>query len=151
MAWARQSRFPRISAKQRPPVRQRATKPSPRRYSSVSRTLSALILFLSLCRCAGPLDSAQEAFDVGRYPEALDELRRVEPAACKAAADTRRRYALYRGLAHLAVGDVRAAQTWLALVKREWDRDPTVLDAQTQGQLLAAWQSMGYLPGETPP
>ena len=115
------------------------------------RTLSVLILSLGLSGCAGPLDSALEAFDGGRYPEALDELRRAEPAAFRARADMRRRYALYRGLAHLAVGDVRAAHTWLALVKREWDRDPTLLDAQAQGQLLAAWQSMGYLPGETPP
>ncbi|MBN1608561.1 MAG: hypothetical protein JW940_18160 [Polyangiaceae bacterium] len=117
----------------------------------MSHTLSALILSLGLFGCAGPLDSALEAFDAGRYPEALDELRRVEPAASKAGAHVRTRYALYRGMAHLAAGDVRAAYTWLALVKREWDRDPTVLDAQAQGQLLVAWQSMGYLPGETPP
>jgi hypothetical protein len=117
----------------------------------VSRTLSVLILSVGLSGCAGPLDSAQDAFDAGRYPEALDELRRGEPDASKADADCRIRYALYRGLAHLAVGDVRAAHTWLARVKREWDRDPTVLDATAQGQLLAAWQSMGYQPGETPP
>jgi hypothetical protein len=117
----------------------------------MSRALSAVILSLCLLRCAGPLDSALQAFDSGRYPEALDELQRVEPAAREADADSRRRYALYRGLAHLSVGDARAAHAWLALVKREWDRDPSVLDAKAQGQLLAAWQSLGYLPGETPP
>jgi hypothetical protein len=110
-----------------------------------------MMVTLGLFGCAGPLDSALAAFDAGYYPEALDELRRVEPDASSSGADVRRRYALCRGLAHLAVGDVQAARTWLALVKREWDRDPTVLDAQAQGQLLAAWQSIGYLPGETPP
>jgi hypothetical protein len=92
--------------------------------------------------------SAFDSFHDGRYPEALDEFRRLEPEATKAPVEFRRRYALYRGLAHLAVGEARQAETWLALVKQEWDKNPTVLDAQAQGQLLAAWRSLGHEPGE---
>lgn len=119
----------------------------------MSPNLSAWVVACALCviSCAGPLDSAKSTFDSGRYPEALEELRRAEPLASHAPPDVRRRYALYRGLAHLALGDARAAQHWLGRVKREWDLDPSILDPHAQGQLLTAWQSMGHLPGDGPP
>ena len=45
------------------------------------------------------------AYEHGRYPEAMDELRAVEADASGGGATSATRYALYRGLAHLALGD----------------------------------------------
>jgi hypothetical protein len=58
------------------------------------------------------------------------------------------RYALYRGLTHLALGDAAQAERWLSLAKRRSDRDLALLSAAERGRLLAAWRTMGRMPGE---
>ncbi len=58
------------------------------------------------------------------------------------------RYALHRGLTHLALGDARAAARWLGYAKVSADRDPEIFDDEDRGALLAAWRSMGHMPGE---
>jgi len=108
---------------------------------------SLLVLLVLVCGCAGslPLD----AFHEGRYPAAALELRRIESEAQHYAPADRARYALYRGLTHLALGDARSADHWLTMAKQSCDRHPDWFDARERGALLAAWRSMGRMPGET--
>ena len=107
---------------------------------------SFLALLFALCGCAGslPLD----AFREGRYPAAAAELRIIESEAKEYAPAERARYALYRGLTHLALGDASSADRWLTVAKRECDRHPDWFDARERGALLSAWRSMGRMPGE---
>jgi hypothetical protein len=98
--------------------------------------------------CAGPLGPPLEAFHDGRLPEATAGFRRLEPAMSSLSHTERARYALYRGLAHLGLGDARAADRWLSLAKRYEGEDPSCFDASERGELDAAWRSLGRVPGE---
>jgi hypothetical protein len=60
----------------------------------------------------------------------------------------RAHYALYRGLAHLALGDAESSERWLAEAKALYDQRQWLLDPQQRGRLLCAWRSLGHLPGE---
>jgi hypothetical protein len=103
-----------------------------------------LALFLLVAGCGSTRSRAMTAFEEGRYPEAVAGFRESEPEAPDA------RYALYRGLAHLACGDVRAADRWLSFAKLLWEREPSLLSSAERGRLEAAWRSMGRMPGELP-
>ena len=107
-------------------------------------SLLALSLLVSGCAGSLPLD----AFREGRYPRAAAELREIESEAERYAPAERARYALYRGLTHLALGDATAADRWLTLAKLACDRHPDWFEARERGALLAAWRSMGRMPGE---
>jgi len=108
----------------------------------------ALVLGLVTAACAGPLGPPLEAFHDGRLPEAAAGFRRLEPEFADFSRTERARYALYRGLAHLGLGDAREADRWLTFAKR-LDRDaPDCFDASERGELYAAWRSLGRLPGE---
>ncbi|HEX6766393.1 MAG TPA: hypothetical protein VF103_12965, partial [Polyangiaceae bacterium] len=98
--------------------------------------------------CRGPLAPPLEAFQEGRLPEAASAFRRLEPALDELSPSERARYALYRGLAHLGLGDARAAQTWLSVAKRLEHADPRCFDAVERGELYAAWRSMGHAPDD---
>lgn len=107
--------------------------------------LLALTLLVSGCAGSLPLD----AFHEGRYPAAAQELRELEREARGFPADQRARYALYRGLTHLALGDAQSADRWLSLAKQSADRHPDWFDARERGALLSAWRSMGRMRGES--
>ena len=108
--------------------------------------LCALLGLASSTACAGPLDAAKQAFDEGRYPQAMAALRHLEPSPPWS--DQARRHALYRGLTHLALGDVHAASRWLTLVKRQWDMNHESLDQDDADRLLTAWRTLGHMPGQ---
>jgi hypothetical protein len=81
------------------------------------------------------------AYDEARYPDAVEILR--------GSADPRNvRYALYRGLAELAVGNALSADRWLRRAWQAADRDPAVLSEEEHGRLVAAWRSMGRMPAQ---
>ncbi|HEX3850807.1 MAG TPA: hypothetical protein VHW01_07555, partial [Polyangiaceae bacterium] len=83
-----------------------------------------------------------------RYPSAAAQFRALEPAARALEPRDFASYTLYRGLTHLALGDARAASRWLGYAKQRADRDPTLFNEQQHGALIAAWRSMGHMPGE---
>jgi hypothetical protein len=97
--------------------------------------------------CAGRLARAQDAFEQARYPDALHELRELDDAS-HWPREERARYALYRGLTHLALGDARPASFWLRRARAVLERDPRVFDDAERGRLGAAWRAMGHMPGE---
>jgi hypothetical protein len=69
----------------------------------------------------------------------MEELRAIETDACRRGSSDPARYALYRGLAHLALGDLAATRLWFGSVKRAMEADPTILSADDAGRLASAW------------
>jgi hypothetical protein len=84
-------------------------------------------------------------YDHGRYPEAMDELRVIECEATGWSPPARARYALYRGLTHLALGARPAAVHWLGEAKRALDETPLLFSDEDAGRLASAW---AHLPPE---
>jgi hypothetical protein len=104
-----------------------------------------LFVALACSACSGSFGAGVRDYDHGRYPEALDELRTVECDASGWAPASRARYALYRGLAHLALGARPQAIYWLTQAKHAADESPTILSDQDAGRLASAWS---HLPPE---
>jgi hypothetical protein len=89
--------------------------------------------------CTGSAYQGVRDYDHARYPEALEHLISVEPFAANWPPRDKARYALYRGLTHLALGDQHAAMRWLMAAKRAWNTDPAVLSDDERNRLAAAW------------
>jgi hypothetical protein len=112
-------------------------RPSPRRRPRGRWFLGTFALVTQ--GCAPSLGGAVRSYDHGRYPEAMDELYAVEVDATKRGVTSATRYALYRGLAHLGLGDLRAARFWLGRVRQTTSVDPDALSPDETGQLASAW------------
>jgi hypothetical protein len=107
-----------------------------------------LLLALAGSACGGAYRRGLGAFDEGRYPDAVGDFRRAEADFADWSEPKRIRYALYRGLSHLAVGDARETDRWLGYAKAAYDRDPALFTDEERGRLLAAWRAVGRMPGE---
>ena len=110
--------------------------------------LPPLFTGFALPACHSALDEAMASYADGRYPTAAAQFRALEPASRALDAEAFASYALHRGLTHLALGDSRAAARWLGYAKASADRDPLLFDDRERGELVAAWRSMGHMPGE---
>lgn len=108
----------------------------------------ALAALPCLVACHSALADAFDSYRDARYPTAAAQFRAAEPAARALGARDFASYALYRGLTHLALGDAQAAARWLGYAKQRADQDPAWFNAEARGALLAAWRSMGHMPGE---
>lgn len=115
---------------------------------SAPSRLIALCLALAVAGCGSALGQAVDELEAGRHPEAAQRFRALEAELPELTPSERLRYALYRGLNDLALGDVQNASRWLGSVKRAVDTQPLALSDAERGQLLAAWRSMGRMPGE---
>jgi hypothetical protein len=118
-----------------------------RRAPSVG-LLGVLILAANSFGCTGRMSRALHAFDEARYPDTLHELRELGAEVDGWSRGEQARYALYRGLSHLSLGDVRAADVWLGRAKAAYDEDFGVFDEAERGALISAWRAMGRMPGE---
>ena len=78
------------------------------------------------------------AYEHGRYPESIEELRAVERDAHRWSTEGAARYALYRGLAHFALGDLAATRAWLGRVERAIAADPELLSTDETQRLASA-------------
>jgi hypothetical protein len=110
--------------------------------------LFCLLFGSSAAGCGGAYGQGLRAFDEGRYPDAVGEFRRAERDFPDWSEARRTRYALYRGLSHLAVGDARETDRWLGYAKAAYDRHPDTFTDEERGRLLAAWRAVGRMPGE---
>ena len=101
-------------------------------------------IFLSLTSaCDLVRDDAPALLGRGRYVEAAQMLAAEEPSAKAYPAPRRARYALYRGLAHFALGDAPMTDRWLGEAKALYDVDPNCLSSEDAGRLLGAWTALG--------
>jgi hypothetical protein len=109
------------------------------------RLIAGFTVALACSGCAGSFGTGIRDYDHGRYPEAMEELRVVECDATGWSPNARARYALYRGLTHLALGARPAAVYWLRVAKRALDESPLLLTEEDAGRLASAW---AHLPAE---
>ncbi|HEY6077157.1 MAG TPA: hypothetical protein VIW29_00040 [Polyangiaceae bacterium] len=98
--------------------------------------------------CGSPLAEARTSFDEARYPDAVTQYRALGARLGELDQAELYEYALYRGLSHLALGDAVPAERWLLFSKRLAERTPGLASSEEQGRLMAAWRSMGHMPGE---
>jgi len=98
--------------------------------------------------CSSPLTDARKSFDEARYPDAVAEYRRLYGSVPTLERPALFEYALYRGLSHLALGDALPAGHWLLVAKRLSEESPGLATAEQRGCLMAAWRSMGRMPGD---
>ena len=112
-------------------------------------TIGMLTLAAGLGACGAPrLGHAVRAAEEARFQAALAELQALEGRLDEHPLRWRARYCLERGLAHLAVGDLVAADRWL---RRAWawvDARPDLLTPADRSRLTLAWRSTGRMPGE---
>ena len=98
--------------------------------------------------CRSSLERGLDALEEGRLPAAANELRPLEPELPAWNRRARVRYALYRGLVELGLGNATVADRWLSAAWRADALDPHLLAESEHGALMAAWRSTGRLPGE---
>jgi hypothetical protein len=100
---------------------------------------------LVISACFTPFGDGVRAFSHGRYPEALEQLAAAEYDAMRASSKRERiRYALYRGLTHLALGHRAPTIFWLGEAKRALDADPLLLSDGDAGRLASAWAHLPF-------
>jgi len=105
-------------------------------------------LFLGCSACASPLSRAVSEYEAGRTTESLRRLQAWSREAATAAAPDTARYALFRGLAHLTLGDAHAAESYLLPLKHSVEREPALLSQEDRARLACALTSMGHYPGD---
>ena len=112
------------------------------------RSYSGLILALTvaLSGCGSALSEAVSDYEAGRTTHALRRLRSMPQAEWGSPGGAR--YSLYRGLAHLTLGDVVSAERWLLSLKHRVEREPQLLSSLDQSRLVSALGAMGHLPGD---
>ncbi len=103
-----------------------------------------------LVACHPTVTRARNAAREARYPDTIAELQRLEPQLERHRARWQAQYALERGLAHLAVGDVCRALEWLGCAWAWYELDPHLLTPVESRRLASAWLAMGLLPGARP-
>ncbi|HPB95346.1 MAG TPA: hypothetical protein PKW66_05505, partial [Polyangiaceae bacterium] len=87
------------------------------------------------------------AYHSGLHTRAMSYWLEMQEGDWARSPHSRARYALYRGLTHLSLGDEESAQRWLAEAKDVTDRQQGVLDDEDMGRLLVAWRVIGHEPG----
>jgi hypothetical protein len=110
--------------------------------ASLLVTCLACLACLGCFGCGARYGGGVGEYDHARYPQALDELRRVEGDVPGFSARDRARYALYRGLTHLALGDRAATLRWLSEAKRVLEACPLLLSEEDTGRFAAAWSHL---------
>lgn len=101
-----------------------------------------------LAGCTSPLTEARGSFDEARYPDAVSQYARLASTVPELSTDELFEYSLYRGLAHLALGDSAPAERWLTLAKRLADARPRAVPLAERNRLLSARRAMGHAPGD---
>jgi hypothetical protein len=87
-------------------------------------------------------------YEQARYPEALSTLRQLEGNVATFSPERQARYALYRGLSELSLGNACDAYHWLSKGQRLLRSRPILLDRADRGRLEAAWRALGKMPGQ---
>jgi hypothetical protein len=118
----------------------------PNRSSKRPRWFGCVLLAGWAIGCQGPLGAGRLAFEESRYPDAVAQLRRLDPS--ELAADERARWALYLGLSELSLGNLQRAIPRLSDAQCRLQADPSSLTPAERGQLSSAWLSLGKMPGE---
>lgn len=109
-----------------------------------------LVLFVTLatnCSARG-LERGIQSYENARFADALAELERTLAGAPRLSRSDWARYALYRGLTELALGNASVAYGWLVRAQVAVDRQPSLLGPEDRARLGAAWRSLGLMPAQ---
>jgi len=108
----------------------------------VVRFALLVALVFTTAHCGGPLGHAQRAYTKGRYADAKRRFVRLERTSEDWPLHRRARYALYRGLTHLALGDRRAASPWLDEAARLQSRARFAFSPDDEARLRLALETV---------
>jgi hypothetical protein len=103
---------------------------------------------LATAGCGSGLSNAIDDYEAGRATHAITQLRELEARGERGDRHECARYALFRGLAHLTLGDALAAERWLLSLKQELEREPGLLSGSETSRLESALGALGQLPGD---
>lgn len=98
----------------------------------------AVVSIAFVSACSNGLEAAKRDYDKGRAAEAKARLVALEDESAGWNGRARATYALYRGLAHLAVGDRALAGVWLDKAKGAESAEPGTLSGDDQTRLRLA-------------
>lgn len=104
------------------------------------------VALMGLIGCGGPLGAARSEFDAGHYAEARQTLVAAGPMRDAWSAERRAEYALYRGLAHGALGDLPQAVTWLRQARALETARPGTLCPDDERRLAQALRAYMVTP-----
>jgi hypothetical protein len=105
-------------------------------------------LALACAGCGSGLSNAIDDYEAGRATHAISRLRALEARGDRGDRHECARYVLFRGLAHLTLGDAVAAERWLVSLKHQLELEPGLLSGSEKGQLQSALGALGRLPGD---
>ena len=108
------------------------------------RFLGVLVLASCALGCMSSMTRGVRSYNDGDHTKAMEHFLDAEGQVPGEDSEVGARYALYRGLTHLSLGDWESAERWLAEAKSMLDVDPHVLGHDDKGRLLAAWVSIGH-------
>ncbi len=106
-------------------------------------------VWMVLSGCHGPLSAAESALAEGRYVDAKRELAALDGESRGWEAPRRATYAVDRGIAYLALGDLARARVWLRAARALEQEHPGALsrpDVQRMGMMLDANDGMSLGP-----
>jgi hypothetical protein len=101
-----------------------------------------LVVGASLSGCGLVHDDAQALLARGRPVEALEELVAREGSARRGSTCGFLRYAIDRGVTHLALGDLPQGSAWIESAEDGALRAPTCLSSSDRGRLASALASL---------
>lgn len=99
-------------------------------------------VLLAASGCAVLRDDANALLARGRPVEALEALQQEERSARRGSRCDFVRYALDRGVVHLALGDPAEGTVWVVRADQGAAAAPACLDAENRGKLASAKRSL---------
>ena len=105
-------------------------------------------LALATAGCGSGLSNAVDEYEAGRATHAMSRFRALAARGERGDRHECARYALFRGLAHLTLGDALAAERWLVSLKQQLELDPGLLSGSEKSRLESALGALGKLPGD---
>jgi hypothetical protein len=115
---------------------------------SMTRLFVLAGLALATAGCGSGLSRAIDDYEAGRATHAIARLRALAARGEHGDRQECARYALFRGLAHLTLGDALAAEHWLRSLKQQLELDPGLLSGSEKSRLQSALGALGQLPGD---
>jgi tetratricopeptide (TPR) repeat protein len=101
--------------------------------------------------CTSYVKRGSSLYEDGRYIEAAAVLEQAEADLEKSPTNERAKYAAYRGLTLLVLGDLRNAHRWMAYAYQLDRLTPGALDGSVKQELDLGWAELGERMAEGPP
>ena len=109
-------------------------------FARPSLALTAAFAVAGASACAAPyVNRGATLYEHGRYIEAAEVFERTEYRLAESPDGERARYALYRGLTFVQLGDLGHARLWLSYAYQVERKEPGTLGKAELGIIESAW------------